>query len=85
MVELKTLQDLSDRLAAVLPPGLGRVRDELRDNFRAVLQARLAELTLTWSPASNSTCRRALLAKSRQRLAQMEERLAALEAQQKPR
>lgn len=83
MVELKTLQDLSDRLAAVLPPGLGRVRDELRDNFRAVLQARLAELDLV--TREQFDVQRALLAKSRQRLAQMEERLAALEAQQKPR
>ena len=83
MVELKTLQDLSDRLAAVLPPGLGRVRDELRDNFRAVLQSRLAELDLV--TREQFDVQRALLAKSRQRLAQMEERLAALEAQQKPR
>ncbi len=83
MVELKTLQDLSDRLAAVLPPGLGRVRDELRDNFRAVLQARLAELDLV--TREQFDVQRALLAKSRQRLAQMEERLAALEARQKPR
>lgn len=83
MVELKTLQDLSERLAAVLPPGLGRVREELRDNFRAVLQARLAELDLV--TREQFDVQRALLAKSRQRLAQMEERLAALEAQQKPR
>lgn len=77
MVELKTLQELSDRLAAVLPPGLGRVREELRDNFRAVLQSRLAELDLV--TREQFEVQQALLAKSRSRLEALEKRLSALE------
>ncbi len=77
MIELKTLQDISDRLAAALPPGLGRVRDELQENFRAILQARLAELDLV--TREQFEVQRALLIKSRKRLDELEARLAALE------
>lgn len=79
MIELKTLQDLSDRLAATLPPGLDRVRNELRENFRAILQARLAELDLV--TREQFDVQRELLLKSRKRLEDMEKRLAELEAQ----
>lgn len=77
MIELKTLQDISDRLAAALPPGLGRVRDELQENFRAILQARLAELDLV--TREQFEVQRALLIKSRKRLDELEARLAQLE------
>jgi len=77
MIELKTLQDISDRLAAALPPGLGRVRGELQENFRAILQARLAELDLV--TREQFDVQRALLIKSRKRLDELESRLAALE------
>lgn len=79
MLELKTLQDLSDRLAAVLPPGMGQVRDELRENFRMVLQARLAELDLVTRDQFDA--QKALLAHSRKRLEDLEQRLQALEGQ----
>ncbi len=79
MIELKTLQDLSDRLAAALPPGLGRVRGELQENFRAILQARLAELDLV--TREQFDVQRALLIKSRKRLDELEARLAALESE----
>lgn len=78
MIELKTLQDISERLAATLPPGLDRVRNELRENFRAILQARLAELDLV--TREQFEVQRALLLKSRQRLEELEKRLAELEA-----
>ncbi|MEN8719238.1 MAG: accessory factor UbiK family protein [Oceanococcaceae bacterium] len=78
MIELKTLQELSDRLAAALPPGLDRVRGELKDNFRSILQARLAELDLV--TREQFDVQRALLLKSRKRLEELESRLASLEA-----
>ena len=77
MIELKTLQDLSDRLAAALPPGLDRVRNELKENFRAILQARLAELDLV--TREQFEVQRALLLKSRKRLEELEKRLEELE------
>nr|MBV6630574.1 accessory factor UbiK family protein [Oceanococcus sp. HetDA_MAG_MS8] len=79
MLELKTLQDLSDRLAAVLPPGMSQVRDELRENFRMVLQARLAELDLVTRDQFDA--QKALLAQSRKRLEELEQRLQTLESQ----
>lgn len=42
----KILDDLARRLAEALPPGLTALRDDLEDNFRAVLQAGLARLEL---------------------------------------
>jgi len=44
--DTKTLDDLARRLAEALPPGLTALRDDLQDNFRAVLQAGLARLEL---------------------------------------
>ncbi len=40
------IEELAEKLAGLLPPGLKTLRVELQDNFRAVLRANLEKLDL---------------------------------------
>ena len=71
------IQELADRLSQVLPPGLASVRDELRENFRAVLQAQLSDLDLV--SREQFEVQRELLLRLRKRLQELEERVKELE------
>lgn len=73
----KTLDDLARRLSESLPPGLAAVRDDLERNFRAVLQSGLARLDLV--SRQEFDVQAGVLRRSRERLEQLERRLAALE------
>lgn len=73
----KTLDDLARRLAESLPPGLTALRDDLQDNFRAVLQAGLARLDLV--TRQEFDVQAAVLQRSRERLEQLDRRLKELE------
>lgn len=71
------LDDLAATLARVLPPNLGGLRRELETNFRAVLQANLEKLDLVGRERFEAQAE--LLTHATQRLAALEQRLAALE------
>ncbi|MAC07613.1 MAG: hypothetical protein CMN38_03650, partial [SAR116 cluster bacterium] len=43
---MRSLEDMAARLANALPPQVGPMREELKANFKAVLQSQLAELDL---------------------------------------
>lgn len=73
------VQDIAERLSQVLPPGLTSVRDELRDNFRAVLQAQLSELDLV--SREQFEVQKELLLRLRKRLEALEQRVDTLEAE----
>lgn len=73
----KTLDDLARRLSESLPPGLAALRDDLERNFRAVLQSGLARLDLV--TRQEFDVQSAVLRRTRERLEQLERRLAALE------
>jgi BMFP domain-containing protein YqiC len=80
MIETRHLDEITHRLGQVLPPGLQGLRRELEDNFRAILQSNLEKLDLVSRERFEAS--QALLATTRAKLDQMEERVAALEAQQ---
>ncbi len=46
MVNVHTIDDLAERLAALVPPGLREAREDLTANFRSALQSGLRELDL---------------------------------------
>ena len=73
----KTLDDLARRLSEALPPGLAAVRDDLERNFRAVLQAGLARLDLV--TRQEFDVQAGVLRRTRERLEELDRRLAALE------
>jgi hypothetical protein len=77
----KSLEELARKLADALPPGLVALRDDLERNFKAVLQSGLAKLDLV--NRQEFDIQAAVLRRSRERLEELEKRIAALE-QSKP-
>jgi BMFP domain-containing protein YqiC len=73
----KTLDELARKLSESVPPGLAAVRDDLERNFRAVLQSGLARLDLV--TRQEFEVQAGVLRRTRERLEQLEQRLAALE------
>lgn len=78
MIDAKQLEDLAERLARVLPPGLKGLRAELEDNFRAVLRANLERFDLVSRERFDAQAE--LLARTQAKLDALEERLRKLEA-----
>ena len=84
MIDLAQLDDLARRLSGLVPPGLREGRDELQQNFKAVLQSGLARLDLV--TREEFDVQRAVLLRTREKLDALELRLAELaDAAQPPR
>lgn len=73
----KSLEELARKLADAVPPGLAALRDDLERNFRVVLQSGLARLDLV--TRQEFDIQAAVLQRSRERLEELERRIAALE------
>jgi len=73
----KSLEELARKLADAVPPGLAAFRDDLERNFRVVLQSGLAKLDLV--TRQEFDIQAAVLRRSRERLEELERRIAALE------
>jgi ubiquinone biosynthesis accessory factor UbiK len=46
MIDPKMLDNLANRLAAALPPGIKEIKQDAEKNFRAILQGALTKLNL---------------------------------------
>ena len=79
MIDLDHLDDLARRLSALVPPGLREGRDELQQNFKAVLQTGLARLDLV--TREEFDVQRAVLLRTREKLEALQRTVAELEAQ----
>lgn len=79
MIDLNQLDDLARRLSALVPPGLREGREELQQNFKAVLQSGLARLDLV--TREEFEVQRAVLLRTRERLEALQRNVADLEAQ----
>ena len=77
LIDFRTLDDLSQRLGAILPPSLGEARSDLTKNFRSALQAGLARLDLV--TREEFEVQRLVLRRTREKLEALEQRLAELE------
>lgn len=73
-----SLDELARRLADSVPPGLAALKDDLERNFKAVLQSGLAKLDLV--TRQEFDIQAGVLRRSRERLEELEKRIAALEA-----
>lgn len=73
----KTLDDLARRLADAVPPAVRGLQEDLQKNLRAGLQAAFARLDLV--PREEFDVQAELLARTRERLEALEERVAELE------
>jgi len=77
MFDPKSIDDIASRLAAVIPPGLNNLKDDLEKTFRAVLQGTLAKLDLV--TREEFEVQKLVLAKTRSNLESLEKRVAELE------
>ena len=77
MIDARTLDDLARRLAAAMPPGLHELQDDLEKNLRAVLESALGRLELVGR--EEFEVQRAVLARTREKLEALEQRVEALE------
>jgi BMFP domain-containing protein YqiC len=85
----RMLDQVAERLSAVVPEGMRHVQKDLESNFRAVLQSALGRLDLVTREEFDA--QQAVLARTRERLEQISARLremeegATREAKPKPR
>jgi BMFP domain-containing protein YqiC len=77
MFDAKTIDELANRLAGVIPPGLNNLKEDLEKNFHAILQTALGKLDLV--TREEFEVQKMVLAKTRAKLEDLERRVAALE------
>ncbi|BBL75961.1 accessory factor UbiK family protein [Methylomagnum ishizawai] len=77
MFDTHPLTDLARRLAESVPADFHLLRGELEKNFQALLQAHFAKMNLV--SREEFEVQRAVLARTREQLAALESRVAALE------
>ena len=74
----KLLDDLARKLADAVPPGLKDLKADLERNFRAMLQTALGKLDLV--TREEFDVQAGVLSRTRQKLEELSQRLAELEA-----
>jgi BMFP domain-containing protein YqiC len=74
----RLIDDLARRLASAVPENVAAVGRDLEQNFKGVLQAQLARLDLV--TREEFDVQSAVLRRTREKLAALERRLAALES-----
>ena len=75
----ESIDELARRLADSVPKGLRSVKDDLEKNFRSVLQSGLGKLDLV--TREEFEVQEAVLARTRQKLEGLEERLQTMESE----
>ncbi len=79
MIDLTHIDDLARRLSGLVPPSLREGREELQQNFKAVLQTGLGKLDLV--TREEFDVQRAVLLRTREKLDALERAVEQLEAQ----
>ena len=77
MIDLTQIDDLARRLSSLVPPGLREGREELQQNFKAVLQTGLAKLDLV--TREEFEVQRAVLLRTREKLEALQRTVEELE------
>ena len=78
MIDLSHIDDLARRLSGLVPPGLREGREELQENFKAILQSGLGKLDLV--TREEFDVQRAVLLRTREKLEKLERQVEDLEA-----
>ena len=77
MIDVQGIDQLAQRLAALVPPGLSAAREDLQANFRDVLSVGLRRFDLVTREEFDA--QRAVLARTRELVVQLEARVAEME------
>ncbi len=80
MFDTKSIDDIANRLANAIPPGLSSIKEDMEKNFHAILQSALGKLDLV--TREEFEVQKAVLAKTRSKLEDLEKRVADIEQQQ---
>lgn len=73
MIDLRTIDELTRKLAESLPPGLVQKKEELENQFRTVLTGAFERMNLVSREEFDAKC--AVLEETRARLEALEEKL----------
>ena len=76
MLDMKSLDELTRKLSAALPPGFRELREDTEARFRAVLQAGLEKMELV--TREEFDVQTAVLARTREKLAGLEAQIEEL-------
>jgi len=79
MIDAKLIDELSEHLSASLPSGFRTLQEDLSKSFRAGLESGLAKLDLV--TREEFDVQRAVLARTREKLARLEQTVKTLEEQ----
>ncbi|HET9485116.1 MAG TPA: accessory factor UbiK family protein [Xanthomonadales bacterium] len=82
MVDIRSIDELAQKLAGLVPPGLRAAEEDLRATFRAALQSGLARMDLV--TREEFEVQRLVLQRTREKLEALERQLGELEARQPP-
>ena len=77
MFDPKAIDDIANRLAGAIPPGLNNLKDDLEKTFQAILQGALGKLDLV--TREEFEVQKMVLAKTRSKLEDLEKRVSAME------
>lgn len=75
MINLEALNELANKLSQTLPTSLKDDKENLKENFKMILQASFAKLDLVTREEFDKQT--ALLAKAREKLNQLEKQMTA--------
>lgn len=78
MIQTSNIDEIAQRLAALVPTGLKDAREDLNTNFRAVLQSGLSKLDLV--TREEFDVQRCVLLRTREKIEELERQVARLES-----
>ncbi|MDO6461001.1 accessory factor UbiK family protein [Granulosicoccaceae sp. 1_MG-2023] len=79
MIDARIFDEMADKMAGFLPPGVSELRGDFERNAKAVMQSTLSKMDLV--SREDYEVQTALLQKSMQRLKELEARVGELESQ----
>jgi len=82
MIDLRHIDELAQRLAGLVPPGLRESGDQLQEHFKAVLQSGFSRLDLVTRDEFDT--QRAVLMRTREKLEALQRQVEALEQGRPP-
>jgi len=78
MIDNKTLDELTNKLSGLLPDGIKMMQDDMQKNIRAMLESALSNMQLV--SREEFDVQTALLARTNEKLQQLEQQLQQLES-----
>lgn len=78
MIDLKTIENITERISALLPADLSALQGEFKGNVKALLEASLARMDLV--TREDFDAQSTLLRRTREKLDRLEAQLAELES-----